>query len=137
METGLRGKTVIVTGGSGGIGQEIVRQFVSEEAKVVIHFFHGRERAEKLASEFDSSQIQTVAADLRDEKAVATMFDEVEARFGKVDILVANAGVWPVAHIPIREMSLARWNDTLAIDLTSVFLVHSRVFETIGNTRLA
>ena len=122
MDSGLKGKTVIVTGGSGGIGQEIVRQYVGEGANVVIHYFQGQERAEKLASEFDSNHVHTVAADLRDETSVGSMFDQVEAQFGRIDVLVANAGVWPVEHSTIREMTLDRWKDTLAIDLTSVFL---------------
>jgi len=122
MDAGLKGKTVVVTGGSGGIGQEIVRQLVSEGALVAIHYFNGRERAEQLASEFDSVSVHTVAADLRVESSVAKMFDLTESRFGPVDILIANAGVWPVPHTPIRNMSLERWNETVATDLTSVFL---------------
>ena len=122
MDSGLAGRTVIVTGASGGIGQEVVRQFLAEDAKVVLHFFSGRERAEQLCRELDSPSIYAVQADLRDEDSVANLFNQTEKRFGAIDVLVANAGVWPADHVPIQEMSIERWNATLAVDMTSVFL---------------
>jgi len=122
MDPDLRGKTVIVTGGSGGIGQEIVRQFALEHANVVIHYYQGQVRAEALASELESTSVYAVGADLRKEGSVVELFDNAEAKFGSVDVLIANAGVWPVTHTSIRDMSLERWNDTVTTDLTSVFL---------------
>lgn len=122
MNTGLSGKTVLVTGGSGGIGQSIVRTMVAENANVVIHFNKGRDRAEALAKSLPEFQVGVVAADLRSELDVRSMFAAAAQRFGQVDVLIANAGKWPEADTPIHEMSLERWNDTLAVNSTSVFL---------------
>ncbi|MEM7453686.1 MAG: SDR family NAD(P)-dependent oxidoreductase [Planctomycetota bacterium] len=127
MESGLKDKTVIVTGASGGIGAEVVRQFIAEGANVVIHYFSGGERAENLAGELksegvDPDRLRTKGADLRDEAAVAQLFDAAEAMFGTVDVLVANAGKWPEPDETVGELPLARWNEVIANNLTSAFL---------------
>ena len=122
MDSGLSGKTVLVTGGSGGIGQSIVRSMVAEGANVVIHFNTGHDRAEALAKSLPESQVEITAADLKLESDVESMFAAAAQRFGQVDVLIANAGKWPEPDTPIHEMSLERWNDTIAVNSTSVFL---------------
>ena len=122
MDSGLRDKSVLVTGASGGIGQSIVRVMVEEGAKVAIHYHSGVERAQSLANSLPESQVELVGADLTSESDVAGMFDAVTNRFDTVDVLVANAGKWPEEDTPIHEMSLERWNDTFAVNSTSVFL---------------
>ena len=75
-----------------------------------------------MASQLKESQVAIVGADLRDEAQVQQLFAAAEARFGAVDVLVANAGVWPVPHTPLKDMPLAQWRETLDHNLTSVFL---------------
>ena len=122
MDTGLNNKTVLVTGASGGIGQSIVGTLVAEGAKVVIHCNSRKDRAEELASSFPSEQTAVVAADLTDEQQVQKLFDDAKSALDDVDILIANAGKWPEADTPIHEMSLDRWNETINVNSTSVFL---------------
>ncbi|HYX77173.1 MAG TPA: SDR family NAD(P)-dependent oxidoreductase, partial [Gaiellaceae bacterium] len=64
METGLAGKRVLVTGGSGGIGSACARSFEAEGAEVVVHYHRGRDRAEALAAELGVAPV--VGADLTD-----------------------------------------------------------------------
>ena len=85
MDSGLRDKSVLVTGASGGIGQSIVRVMVEEGAKVAIHYHSGVERAQSLANSLPESQVELVGADLTSESDVAGMFDAVTNRFGTVD----------------------------------------------------
>jgi 3-oxoacyl-[acyl-carrier protein] reductase len=115
VDTGLRGKRVLVTGGSGGIGAACARAFAGEGAHVVVHFHRGRERAEAVAAEIGGD---TVGADLTDEAQVDALFEQA----GRLDVCAAVAGVWPSEDEPVWELPLARWEATLRANLTSAFL---------------
>jgi len=117
METGLTGKRVLVTGGSGGIGSACARAFAAEGAQVVVHFHQGRDRAEALAAELGGSA-RVVGADLTQESEVERMF----AESGALDVCAAVAGAWPPGDLPVWELPLERWRATLDANLTATFL---------------
>jgi len=121
LDLGLKGKTVLITGASGGIGEATARVFAKEGAKVIIHYFRNEEKARKLASELNTETL-VVGADLSDEKQVEEMFKEIEEKWGRIDILVCNHGIWPEEHVEIVNMDYSRWKHTLAVDLDGVFL---------------
>jgi 3-oxoacyl-[acyl-carrier protein] reductase len=112
METGLRGKRVLVTGASGGIGSACTRAFLDEGAEVVAHFHREQERAEALGAAL------VIQADLTREEDAERLFAEA----GELDVCVAVAGVWPREDVPVWELPLARWEQTVSQNLTSVFL---------------
>src|SRR5919198_318613 len=112
VETGLRGKRVLVTGASGGIGAACARAFASEGCEVVAHYHRGQERAEALGAPL------VVGADLRVEDDVERLFSEA----GALDVCTAVAGVWPEEDVPVWELPLARWEETLRANLTAAFL---------------
>ena len=112
METGLKGKRVLVTGASGGIGGACARAFAAEGAEVVAHYHRGRERAEALGD------VTLVGADLTREEEVERMFADA----GRLDVCAAVAGVWPPGDVPVWELPLERWRATLDANLTATFL---------------
>ncbi len=116
MDTGLRGKRALVTGASGGIGSACARAFAGEGCEVVVHYHRGRERAEALAAELGGAPM--LAADLTDEGETDRLFEAA----GKLDICAAVAGVWPREDVPVWELPLERWEQTLRENLTATFL---------------
>ncbi len=115
MDTGLAGKRVLVTGGSGGIGAACAREFAAEGAHVVVHYNQGRERAEAVAAEVGGEILQ---ADLTVEAEVDALF----AQAGRLDVCAAVAGAWPSEDLPVWELPLERWEATVRANLTASFL---------------
>jgi 3-oxoacyl-[acyl-carrier protein] reductase len=111
VDLGLAGKRALVTGASGGIGQAVARELVAEGVDVVAHYHRNRAAAEALGG-------LALGADLRDEAQVEELFD----RAGPLDLCVANAGVWPSEDVPVAELPLDRWRDTIDGNLTATFL---------------
>jgi NAD(P)-dependent dehydrogenase (short-subunit alcohol dehydrogenase family) len=117
----MKGRVAIVTGASSGIGEAIALAFGAEGARVVLG---GRrpselERVTSLITRAGGSAI-AVPGDVRREADVLDLFAAAQRTYGRLDVLVNNAGV--TAHKPIDEMSLEYWNDILAVNLTAAFL---------------
>jgi 3-oxoacyl-[acyl-carrier protein] reductase len=136
MDSDLAKRVVLVTGASGGIGGEVVRAFVREGARVAAHYSRNAERARNLARELGPACV-ALGADLTREAEVERLFAEVEQGLGPVDVLVANAGYWPPEDVPLADMTLEQWNNTLSVDLTSVFLCLREFFRGIRKHQLA
>ncbi len=120
MNTGLGGKRVLVTGGSGGIGAATARAFAEEGARVAVHYHRGRERADALSQELSGSVV--VGGDLTREEDVGRVFSETREALGGVDVCAAVAGVWPEEDLPVWQIPLDRWRTTLDANLTATFL---------------
>ena len=121
MDLGLKGKKVLITGATGGIGEATTKIFVEEGADVIIHYYQNEKKAMEMASQF-GKELMIVKADLTNEIQVLEMYKKIEDEKGRIDILIANAGIWPEEYIEIEKMTLKRWKNTLAVDLDSVFL---------------
>jgi len=136
MNTGLANRLVMVTGASGGIGQQIVRAFVQEDARCIVHFREHADEARALARGLGTGCIP-LGADLTNEDAVKNLFAEAEAAAGPVEILIANAGIWPPEDVPLERMTLEQWNRTISVNLTSVFLCLREFFRGIAKHGLS
>ncbi|HWI58748.1 MAG TPA: SDR family oxidoreductase [Bacillota bacterium] len=122
MDTQLRDKVVVITGASGGIGAGIARQFAAEGAKLVLQYRSGRSPITALQRQLAAVESLVVRADLTKEAEVKRLFTQAVKRFGRVDTLVANAGSWETRDVPLQEMSLRQWRQTLDGVLTTTFL---------------
>jgi 3-oxoacyl-[acyl-carrier protein] reductase len=122
MDTQLRGKVVVVTGASGGIGSAIARKFAEEGGRVVLHYRRSQENARALQSELASVETLAVRADLTREAEARRLFTHATKHFGRVDTLIVNAGDWESRDVPLHEMSVRQWRRTLDGVLTTAFL---------------
>lgn len=116
----LAGRSGIVTGGARGIGREITRSIVKAGGRVAIIDLDGEVAAATAAELGPAGEVIALAADVSDEAAVNTSFDDAASQFGRVDFLVNNAGIRPIG--PLMELPLDEWRQTLDVDLTGPFL---------------
>ena len=115
----LLGKVAIVTGAASGIGKEIARAYRREGAKVVIADLD-QVRAEAAAAELGGNDAIGVAMDVTSEAAVETAMTKAISAFGRIDVLVSNAGIQIVA--PLDEFDFPKWKLMLAVHLDGAFL---------------
>jgi len=132
VETGLAGKGVVVTGASGGIGAACARLFAAEGAKVLVHYHRGEERARAVAAEIGGAPI--AQADLTVEDDVDRLFAIAREELGSVDVCAAVAGVWPAVDLPVWELPLARWEETIRQNLTATFLTARAFLREVART---
>ncbi|MDX1963131.1 MAG: glucose 1-dehydrogenase [Pirellulales bacterium] len=118
----LTGQTAIVTGASSGVGQGIAITLAQAGADVVVNFNSSEKGAIATAEAITKLGRRAVIcqANVTQEPDVEKLFAKALAEFGRLDILVNNAGKQNDAMLD--EMTLAQWNDVLAVNLTSMFL---------------
>ena len=95
MNFGLEDKVIFITGASGGIGQDLIRAFTAEGARIGAHSRRGVPGSEAVLS---------TQGDVRDLAGLEAAMGEAVARFGRVDVCVANAGIWPAQDLPLHEL---------------------------------
>jgi 3-oxoacyl-[acyl-carrier protein] reductase len=117
----LSGKVALISGGSRGIGAATVRMFTTAGAKVVFSYQSARSQADALAVECGPAVCHPVACNLNNPESARSLVAATVKHFGRLDILVANHGVWPAEDVPIDRMSDEQWRSTLSINLDGVF----------------
>jgi 3-oxoacyl-[acyl-carrier protein] reductase len=117
----LSGKVALISGGSRGIGRATVRMFTAAGAKVAFSYRSARSQAEAMAKECGAAVCHSIASDLKNPEAARALVAETVKHFGRLDILVANHGVWPPEDVPIEDMSDEQWRSTMSINLDGVF----------------
>jgi 3-oxoacyl-[acyl-carrier protein] reductase len=117
----LSNRVALITGGSRGIGAAAVRLFTAAGAKVVFSYQKARSQAEALAKQCGDANCHAVASNLDSPDSARALVAEAVKHFGRLDILVANHGVWPAQDVAIDKMTDEQWRSTLAINLDAVF----------------
>jgi NAD(P)-dependent dehydrogenase (short-subunit alcohol dehydrogenase family) len=115
----LTGKVALITGGNKGIGLGIARGLAAEGARLTLTA-RGAPELERAAAELSGTQILALPADVTDERQVDDLFARTLERFGRLDVLVNNAGAFEGGSLD--ELSVAAWDRVLAVNLRAPFL---------------
>ena len=121
----LAGKAAVITGGSRGIGAASVKLFAQAGADVVFNYHRNREAAAQVEQEArkHGTRIESHKADLGKMADAKKLVDFARERLGRIDILVANAGIWNVEDTPIEKLSERDWDEMVRVNLKSVYSV--------------
>ncbi len=114
-------KVALITGGSRGIGAATVRMFVEAGARVFFNYEKAQAAAEKLVRECGEANCAAKQCNLQGTESAPELVGACVQRFGRLDILVANHGVWPAEPASIDQMPDEQWRRTVAINLDAVF----------------
>jgi 3-hydroxybutyrate dehydrogenase len=118
----LKGKSSVITGSTSGIGLGIAKAFAKEGMNLTLNGFGDRAQIDEVANSIRTEfgvKVEYSAADMSKPAEIRAMVREHEARFGRVDVLVNNAGIQNVA--PVEEFSDEKWDAIIAINLSSNF----------------
>jgi 3-oxoacyl-[acyl-carrier protein] reductase len=121
MNISLQGKVVLVTGGARGIGAATARAFAEAGAHVAIGYERAKKQADLLIAELGVDRCAAFACDLGHADAGRDLVASAIAKFGRLDILIVNHGVWPPDDVAIDRMDESQWRRTIAVNLESVF----------------
>lgn len=118
----LSGKHALITGSTSGIGLGIARALAAESCSITLNGFAAASEIDKLCEEITQSgapEVRYSNADMRHPQEIEAMIAQAATHFGGIDILINNAGIQHVA--PIESFPTEKWNDILAINLSSSF----------------
>src|SRR5580700_2236512 len=121
----LTGKAALITGGSRGIGAATVKLFAQAGADVVFSYRSDREAAGRIEQEAGKhgTRIESCRADLRKTADSKKLVEFTCERLGRLDILVANAGIWNEKDAPIERLGEHDWDEMMRVNLKSVYAV--------------
>jgi glucose 1-dehydrogenase/3-oxoacyl-[acyl-carrier protein] reductase len=131
----LAGKVAVVTGGGTGIGAGICESLAAAGAKVVVSPHSNIDGAQRIVAQLCQAGASALAhaCDVRDEHQVQALFDSTLSAFGRVDLLVNNAGI--TEPHPLLEMTIEEWDKTLDINLRGMFLCTQRAAREMINQK--
>ena len=126
----LAGKAALITGGSRGIGAAAVKMFAQAGADVEFSYNKAKEAADLVAQEAGKhgTRVEGFKADVGKHADNKKLVEYAISRLGRLDIVVANAGVWNIEDLPIEKMTEKQWDDMIRINLKSVYsIIHFSV----------
>jgi 3-oxoacyl-[acyl-carrier protein] reductase len=126
----LAGKAALITGGSRGIGAAAVKMFAQAGADIVFSYNKAKDAAEQVQQEASKhgTRVEFFKADAGKHADNKQLVDFTISRLGRLDIVVANAGVWNAEDLPIEKMTEKQWDDMIRVNLKSVYsIIHFSV----------
>jgi 3-oxoacyl-[acyl-carrier protein] reductase len=123
----LAGKAALITGGSRGIGAAAVKLFAQAGADVIFNYNKAKDTAAQVEQEAQKhgTRVEAFKADVGKHEDNKKLVEQCIARLGRLDIVVANAGVWNTDDLPIEKMTEKQWDEMMRVNLKSVYsIVH-------------
>jgi 3-oxoacyl-[acyl-carrier protein] reductase len=134
MDLQLAGRVVLVTGASGGIGRALAEAFAGEGARLVLTGFGQFRELEAWLAEARIQGAIAVRADTTDPASIDAAFDAAASRFGRVDVVIANAGRWTPAFTPLHTASVERVRDNIETNLLGTIWTARAFLRTLAAT---
>ena len=130
MDLGLKGKTVLVTGGGAGLGAGICEVFAQEGANVMVNYIINEVEVQQfvktLGTRFGGKHL-AVYGDVTSAADIDSMIETADKEYGHLDIVVNNAGIWPTTLV--ENMSDEEWRKVIDVNLTGPFMLSKRACE--------
>ncbi|MBT2514718.1 SDR family NAD(P)-dependent oxidoreductase [Arthrobacter sp. ISL-30] len=128
----LASRVAVITGGAGGIGESVARRIAMRPHFTAVIADLDRTGADRLANELRSSgySAKGMTLDVSSKESIVEFYQELEAMFGRCDVLVNNAGIAKLT--PLSELSLETWNTTLAVNVTGAMLMTKEAVPLMG-----
>ena len=124
MEINLKNQVALVTGGSRGIGAATVKLFAEAGAQVVFSYRRAAQEARELVRVCGGTgKVVAVRADVAKMGDAKRLVDTAIRHFGRLDIVVANAGIWNYVPLPLEKLTEKQWDEMMAVNLKGVYLV--------------
>ena len=127
MPKKLEGKVAIVTGASKGIGASIAKHLAEEGAHVVVNYSSSKEGADRVVAEIASKggKAKAVHANMTHPNELQKLFSETKNDFGKIDILINNAGVYE--FLPIDQVTAEHFHKMFDLNVLALLLQHRKL----------
>jgi 3-oxoacyl-[acyl-carrier protein] reductase len=134
MDLQLAGKVVLVTGASGGIGRALAEAFAAEGARLALTGCGKYAELEAWITEAKLADAIALRADTTDPRSIEAAFDAARARFGRVDVAIANAGRWTPEHALLHQASVERIRENLETNLFGTIWTARAFFRSLAAT---
>jgi 3-oxoacyl-[acyl-carrier protein] reductase len=135
----LKGRVALVTGGAGGIGRAVVRSLAKGEVSgIAINYRKSSKEAQKLAAEIEHAGVKALAvqADVQSDAQILTMMEQIRAQFGRLDVLVNNAGVTHWVNLSdLDGLTDKIWDEILDVNVKGAFRCTRAAAEMLAETQ--
>ena len=121
----LAGRAALITGGSRGIGAAAVKLFAQAGADVIFSYNSAKDAARQIEQEAakHGTRVEAFKADVGKHEENRKLVEHSIKRLGRLDVLVANAGIWNLEDLPIEKMQEKQWEEMIRVNLKSVYSV--------------
>lgn len=127
----MKNKVALVTGGTSGIGKEIVKELLEKECKVITCYHSNEELAKEAKEEFNNDNLLIIKCDVSNEDEVISMFNIIKSKFGNLDYLVNNAGTFIDNYI--KDFKIDDFKTVLDINLIGKVICTKHAYQLMNN----